>query len=213
MGAGPDGKNFPRRFNRLRAGGGRLREGGGAAGRAARVSRERAYLDHNATTALRPQAREAMARALAVPGNASSIHAEGRAARALVEDARRVLAETFGGPASGVTFASGGTEALNLALSPTLEIGGRGFDLLLMGAGEHAAVLAGHRFPAEAAETVALTPDGALDLGALAAAPARSSRSPPPRRSSTPPGVRSCATPRRPPARPLCRLRRRKPTR
>ncbi|WP_395698055.1 cysteine desulfurase family protein [Methylocella sp.] len=130
----------------------------------------RVYLDHNATTPLRAAARAAMLRAFDQPGNASSAHAEGRAARALLEDARAQVAGALGGPAAGVVLTSGGTEALNLVLTPTLEIGGRGFDVLLTGAGEHPAVLAGHRFAPERAKTVALTPSGALDLDALAAA-------------------------------------------
>ncbi len=132
----------------------------------------RAYLDHNATTPLHPAARDAMLAALDKPGNASSVHAEGRAAHALVEEARLELARFVNAPAGGIVFVSGGTEALNLALTPRLETAGTKapFDLLLVGAGEHMAVLAGHRFPAGAVETIPLTPGGVLDLAALEAA-------------------------------------------
>ena len=135
----------------------------------------RAYLDHNATTPLHPAAREAMLAALAAPGNASSVHAEGRAARLAVESARIELGAFVGAPAKAITFTSGGTEALNLALTPHLAAGagGQPFDLLLIGAGEHMAAMAGHRFPAGAVEMVPLTPDGVLDLEALEAAIAR----------------------------------------
>jgi cysteine desulfurase len=129
---------------------------------------QRAYLDHNATTPLHPAAREAMLGALVRSGNASSIHAEGRAARALIENSRLEIGDFLSAPARAVIFASGGTEALNLALTPNIDVAGAGpFDLLLIAAGEHAAVLAGHRFPADCAETVSLTPKGSLDLAAL----------------------------------------------
>lgn len=134
----------------------------------------RVYLDHNATTPLRPAARDAMLGAFARAGNASSIHAEGRAARALIENARLELGDFLNTPAKAIVFTSGGTEALNLALTPHIGVPGAGpFDLLLIGAGEHAAAMSGHRFPAGCAETVALTAEGGLDLAALEAALAR----------------------------------------
>ena len=87
---------------------------------AAAVDRKhmRAYLDYNATAPLRAEARAAMQAALELAGNPSSIHAEGRAARALVEDARRDVAALAGANAREVTFTAGGTEAVNLALAP-----------------------------------------------------------------------------------------------
>lgn len=136
----------------------------------------RAYLDHNATTPLHPAAREAMCAALDLPGNASSVHAEGRAARALIEAARADIAAVVNAPSGSVVFTSGGTEAINLALTPHLEAGGAKappFDLLLVGAGEHAAVLSGHRFPAAHVEAVGMSAQGALDLEALERALAR----------------------------------------
>jgi cysteine desulfurase len=134
----------------------------------------RAYLDHNATTPLRPAARDSMLAALSQCGNASSIHAEGRAARARVEAARETIAAFVGTAPKNVAFTSGATEALNLALTPHAEIGGVGpFDILLIAAGEHACVLAGHRFPREAVEILPLTAAGLLDLPALKAALAR----------------------------------------
>jgi cysteine desulfurase len=77
----------------------------------------RVYLDWNATTPLRPEARAAMIAALEVAGNPSSVHAEGRAARALVERARLQVAEAFGADPAGVVFTSGATEAAALALA------------------------------------------------------------------------------------------------
>jgi cysteine desulfurase len=140
------------------------------------VSRTPIYLDHNATAPLHPAAREAMCAAFDLCGNASSIHAEGRAARALIEAARDEVAAFAGVAPKGVVFTSGGTEALNLALTPHVETGGeksKPFDLLLAGAGEHPAVLAGHRFAPAQLELTGLTPLGVLDLDALGEALSR----------------------------------------
>ena len=93
----------------------------------------RVYLDHNATTPLRLEARAAMAAAMDMVGNPSSVHAEGRAARALVEKARAQVAQALGADGADVVFTSGATEAAALAMA------GRG---LLCGAVEHDAVLA-----------------------------------------------------------------------
>ncbi|MAM24558.1 MAG: aminotransferase [Rhodobacteraceae bacterium] len=80
----------------------------------------RVYLDHNATTPLRPEARAAMTEAMDVAGNPSSVHAEGRAAKALVERARAQIATALGAEDADIVFTSGATEAAALAL------GGRG---------------------------------------------------------------------------------------
>lgn len=77
----------------------------------------RAYLDWNATTPLRPEARAAMIAAMDVTGNPSSVHAEGRAAKALVERARGRIAEALGALSADIVFVSGATEAAALALS------------------------------------------------------------------------------------------------
>ena len=100
----------------------------------------RAYLDYNATAPLRPEARSAMLAALDLCGNPSSIHAEGRAARASVEDARRQVAALAGAAARDVVFCASGTEAAATALAPG------GLQRLIVGATEHVCVLAGHRF-------------------------------------------------------------------
>src|SRR5215210_2000354 len=99
---------------------------------------ERTYIDHNATSPLRPEAAEAMAHALALPGNPSSVHAEGRAARAAVEQARDRVAALVGAAAKGVVFTSGGTEANNAVLSPGFTRARQsGATRLLVGAAEH----------------------------------------------------------------------------
>ena len=75
----------------------------------------RLYLDHNATMPLRPEAQEAMIEAMDVAGNPSSVHAEGRAAKALVERARAQVAAALGADGAEVIFTSGATEAAALA--------------------------------------------------------------------------------------------------
>lgn len=77
---------------------------------------KRVYLDHNATTLLRPEARAAMIAAMDVCGNPSSVHAEGRAAKALVEKARAQVAAAFGADGADIVFTSGSTEGAALAL-------------------------------------------------------------------------------------------------
>jgi cysteine desulfurase len=126
---------------------------------------ERVYLDWNATAPLRPQAREAMVAALDTIGNPSSVHAEGRAARRLVDDARRRVAALVGAEPGDVVFTSGGTEANALALAPGMAGGGP--QVLLVSAIEHPSVLAGGRFAADAVIKVPVGPDGIVDLGAL----------------------------------------------
>ncbi len=126
------------------------------------------YLDWNATTPLRPEAKAAMAAAWELCGNPSSVHAEGRQARRLVEDARSAIGAAVGAKAQDVVFASGGTEANVLALTPGVRRSGSApVQRLLVSAIEHASVLSGGRFAAEAMETVAVTSSGVLDLDNL----------------------------------------------
>ena len=134
-----------------------------------RLTTSRAYLDHNATTPVHPAARTAMIEAFDAYGNPSSIHAEGRASRAVIDAARRSVAGLTGCTVEDVIFTSCGTEALNIVLSPDLQHDGKGCDRLLMSAGEHPAVLSGHRF-GDRAETLPLDANGVVDLDALRAA-------------------------------------------
>lgn len=92
---------------------------------------QRVYLDYNATAPLRPEARAAMVAAMDVVGNPSSVHAEGRQARALVEKARAQVAAALGADGAEIVFTSGATEAASLAL------GGRGLSCAKL---EHDAV-------------------------------------------------------------------------
>ncbi len=135
------------------------------------MTEPRIYMDHNATSPVRPEAARAVARALVRGGNPSSVHAEGRKARALIEEAREQIAALVGGQARNVIFTSGATEALNLALTPGLQAGNDSRPWrLFVSATEHAAVLSGHRFPAESVEKVPVGADGLIDLTALAQA-------------------------------------------
>jgi len=113
----------------------------------------RVYLDWNATTPLRPQAKAAMIAAMDLVGNPSSVHAEGRAAKALMERARGQIAAALGAEGADIVFTSGATEAAALAC------GGRG---LVCAAVEHEAVAAwcDPSLPVDAAGTVAVSDPG-----------------------------------------------------
>jgi cysteine desulfurase len=139
---------------------------------------ERAYLDWNATAPLREEARDALQRALALIGNPSSVHAEGRAARRLIEQAREDVARLVGARPADVIFTSSGTEANALALTPAIETPNekRPRDRLFMSAIEHSSVRAGGRFPRQAIEDLPVDADGRLNLAALADALSRSSQ-------------------------------------
>jgi cysteine desulfurase len=131
---------------------------------------DRIYLDWNATAPLRREAREAMAAAWDLDGNPSSVHAEGRHARRLVEEARAGVARAVGALPRNVVFTSGGTEANAQALTPGLRRdSGLPVERLLVSAIEHASVLAGGRFPAQAIGTIGVTGSGLLDLDRLRA--------------------------------------------
>jgi len=116
------------------------------------------YLDANATEPLRPEARAAMLAALEVTGNPSSVHAAGRAARRVLEDAREQLAARFGALPQNLVFTSGGTEADALAVH-ALGAGRR----VVIGTTEHDAI----RSAAPGAALLPVDRDGVADLGAL----------------------------------------------
>jgi cysteine desulfurase len=115
------------------------------------------YLDHNATTPVRPEAAQAVARALGVAGNPSSVHAAGRAARRLLEDSREAVAALAGAGSEDVVFTSGGSEANWLALM------GTGRERLLVSAIEHESVLKAR----EDKEIVPVDRDGLVNLERL----------------------------------------------
>lgn len=123
----------------------------------------RTYLDYNASAPLRPEARAAMLAALDVAGNPSSVHAEGRAARAIVETAREQVASLVGARPSDVVFTSGATESSNWVLR-------RSWRTVFYSDVEHAAV----RAPCLAADgrlvRLGVTGQGAIDVASFEAA-------------------------------------------
>jgi cysteine desulfurase len=109
----------------------------------------RVYLDHNATMPLRPEARSAMAEAMDVVGNPSSVHAEGRAAKALMERARAQVAEAVGAQAADIVFVSGATEGAALACA---------------GRGLHGAAIEHDAVRAWTVEDLPVAPDGSVTV-------------------------------------------------
>jgi len=134
-----------------------------------------AYLDHNATSPLRAEAKQAVECALAIGGNASSVHASGRAARALIEQARSQVAVLAGAKPDEVVFTAGGSEANALALWAAIRGAADAearITRLFVSAIEHDSVLANasavaERFAGLRLQTVPATSDGVVDLEAL----------------------------------------------
>lgn len=139
----------------------------------------RTYLDWNATAPLSAPARAAMLEALQLPGNASSVHGEGRAARAAVDKARRQVAALVGADPAHVTFVSGATEAANHVLTPDFRMGRAPLTVsrLYVSAIEHPAIREGGRFDPVQVSEVPVTPAGIVDLSALEALLAAHDRS------------------------------------
>ncbi|MFO1033982.1 MAG: cysteine desulfurase family protein [Hyphomicrobiales bacterium] len=123
----------------------------------------RVYLDHNATSPLRPAVKAAMLAALDSHGNAASVHAEGRKQFHALDGARSTLAWTLGVNAEGVIFTSGGTEANNLALRGTQA------EYLLVSAIEHPSVLEAAKSSSKVADIVPVDGNGLVRLDALKA--------------------------------------------
>lgn len=116
------------------------------------------YLDYNATAPLRPEARKIMLAALDAVGNPSSVHQAGRRARALVDDARHLIASALAARPGQVIFTSGGTEANALALHCA------GRMVRLVSAIEHPSLLA---MAGEAAQQIPVNRQGLIELDAL----------------------------------------------
>ena len=125
----------------------------------------RVYLDYNATSTVRPEAEAAVLAALRLGGNASSIHAAGRAARAMIEDAREAVAALAGARPQDVVFTSGGSEANALAIESAVRAGSR---RMIVGATEHASVLDSAAASGAAVELLPVDANGESDLGWLA---------------------------------------------
>jgi cysteine desulfurase len=134
------------------------------------MARERTYLDWNATAPLLGVARDAVLEALSLPGNPSSVHAEGRAARVVIEKARRDVAGLLGAEPAHVTFTGSATEAANHVLSPVYRMGKAKITVgrLYVSAIEHPAVRNGGRFAPEQVTEIPVTRQGLVDLDALA---------------------------------------------
>ncbi len=121
----------------------------------------RTYLDHNATSPLRPEVKAAMLGAMDSVGNASSVHHEGRKSRKLMDDAREVLAFNLGCLPQMITFTSGGTEANNMAL------GGTDVERILISAIEHDSVRAAALASGKPVEVIPVDQFGQVNLAAL----------------------------------------------
>ena len=136
------------------------------------------FCDHNATAPLRPESREAVIRALSIAGNPSSVHAAGRAARGVTEEARAWVAKLAGANSDDVIFTSGATESNALALAGAVEGAATTGDKpvritrLFVSAIEHSSVLktAQHlaeRAPGLRVDLIPVTADGVVDTEAL----------------------------------------------
>jgi cysteine desulfurase len=123
------------------------------------ADRRSTYLDYNATAPVRPEVAAAVAEALSLGGNASSVHRAGRAARRAIERARDAVAALVGGRPSEIVFVSGGSEANHLALR------GSGRRRVLVSAVEHDSVLRA----VSDAEIIPVDATGIVDCAALAA--------------------------------------------
>ena len=134
------------------------------------MSATRTYLDHNATSPLRPEARAAVLEALERGGNGSSVHAEGRWARGVIEDARASVAALIGARSDMVTFTSGGTEANNAVIL------GAPVERIIISAIEHPSVMEPARARGLPLSVVGVTDQGVIDLDQLSAALAEPGR-------------------------------------
>ncbi|MDQ0320445.1 cysteine desulfurase [Pararhizobium capsulatum DSM 1112] len=135
------------------------------------MTQARIYMDWNATAPLLTEARDACLSVLDLVGNASSVHAEGRRMRMMIENARRSVATLCGASAASVIFTSGATEAANLVLTPDFRMGKTPLRIgrLYVSAIEHPAFREGGRFASQDVEEVPVTPAGMIDLDALKA--------------------------------------------
>jgi len=125
----------------------------------------RLYLDHNASTVIRPEVIAAMADAMSRTANPSSVHRDGQQAARAVEDVRRVVGRLLCARAEDVIFTSGGTEATNLALHSAVDAGNA--KRLIVSALEHEAIAATARASGLPVEVMPVTPAGLADLAWL----------------------------------------------
>ena len=130
----------------------------------------RLYMDWNATAPLSAEAREAVVHAFALVGNPSSVHGEGRVAKAALESARRDVAQLCCRDPAHVIFTSGATEAANLVLSPAFRMGRAPLSIghLYVSAIEHPAIREGGRLERSRVSEIPVHGNGVIDLAALA---------------------------------------------
>ncbi|WP_423067986.1 cysteine desulfurase family protein [Devosia sp. CN2-171] len=132
------------------------------------MTRQSIYLDHNASAPLLPEAREALVAALDLVGNPSSVHAQGRALRGLIDNARAQVAKLAGAERDQVVFTGSATEAITQAI-----VGGAkafGVDAIVVSAGDHAAVLKAAEATGLPVKKVGLDADGLIKVEEIAAA-------------------------------------------
>ncbi len=130
------------------------------------MARQAVYLDHNAASPLRPEARAALLAALDLVGNPSSVHGHGRALRNLIETGRQEVARLAGAEPRQVVFTGSATEAITQAIvggTRTFEAGA-----VALSTGEHAAVLRAAEATGLPLWTFGLDADGRIDLDQLA---------------------------------------------
>jgi len=125
-------------------------------------AKRRHYLDYNATTPVRPEVIDAVCKAMATIGNSSSVHEEGRAARAIVEEGREKLRTLVNAPVNGVILTGGGTEAIHYALNGTVKTGN--VKRIFVSAIEHAAVPSNAAETGVPVETIPAMKSGVVDL-------------------------------------------------
>lgn len=133
------------------------------------AKRPHVYLDHNAGAPMRPAVKDRMIEVMSDVGNASSVHSDGRRARARIESAREAVARLCGARTRAVTFVSGGTEANMTVLTPQWQDQGAPFylDRLLRSAVEHPSVATGGRFPVSSQEVLPVDANGIVLLDVL----------------------------------------------
>ncbi|MDM8344022.1 cysteine desulfurase family protein [Pseudochrobactrum sp. sp1633] len=133
------------------------------------MPKPRIYFDYNASAPLSEAAREAVVAALNVTGNPSSVHQEGRAARGLIESARRDVAALCNAKSDHVFFTSGATEAATTLLTPVYKMGRSELRLshLYVSATEHPCMLSGGRFAADNMTVLPVDHQGIVDLNVL----------------------------------------------
>ena len=132
------------------------------------MTRQSIYLDHNASAPLLPEARAAFVAALDLIGNPSSVHSQGRALRALIDDARGRVAALAGAERDQVVFTGSATEAITQAI-----VGGAkafGVDAIVVSAGDHAAVLKAAEATGLPVKRIGLDADGLIRVAEIAAA-------------------------------------------